>query len=265
MNDAENQSPVPAPDAETPRRAWGCRATVGLGLLATVLLVAAQAVVALFFGIKMAVETQFAGGDPMDTGELTHRLLTDPLMISLSVFAGLPVVLAVVWVAIKLRKGHPFSEYLNWRGFGFRQFILWAVILVVVMSGGGWLVAQTGDKSGETFVHGVTASGEFTLLLAMALALCAPIQEEVLFRGFMFRGIAESRAGWFAAILIPNIFWTSLHVQYAWQTMLLIFAMGIVLGLARHFSRSVALPMALHILWNGAVTILATTGVIGDR
>jgi membrane protease YdiL (CAAX protease family) len=81
----------------------------------------------------------------------------------------------------------------------------------------------------------------------------------------MFRGIAESRAGWFAAILIPNIFWTSLHVQYAWQTMLLIFAMGIVLGLARHFSRSVALPMALHILWNGAVTILATTGVIGDR
>ena len=253
--------PLPAPSADAPRGAWGCRATVGLGLLATVLLVGAQAVVAFVFAITMVVRSYAADGKNLASSEVSARLLSDPLMLSLSVLVGLPVVLGGVWLAIKLRKGYPFPEYLNWRGFGIGQFILWAAILVVVMAGGGWLVERTGDKSGEAFVQGMTSSGEFTLLLSLAMALGAPIQEEVLFRGFMFRGIAESRAGWVAAILIPNIFWTSLHVQYAWQTMLVIFAMGIVLGLARRFSHSVALPMTLHILWNAWVTFTATSGL----
>lgn len=249
-----------APPAHAPRGAWGCRATVGLGLLATVLLVGAQAVVGFAFAVTKAIEAQLAGDNAMPSGDLAQNLMSDPLMLSLAVLAGLPVVFGVVWLAIKCRKGYPFPEYLNWRGFGVGQFILWAVILAVVMMGGGWLVQQTGDKSGEAFVRGMTSTGEFTILLSLAMALGAPIQEEVLFRGFMFRGIAESRAGWIAAILLPNIFWTSLHVQYAWQTMLLIFAMGVVLGLARRFSHSVALPMALHILWNVWVTIVGVFG-----
>ena len=282
MNDAERPLPEPAvnesrevrqrllrvlrlrlkgvPNPDAPRGAWGCRATVAWGLLATVLLVGAQAVVVVVFAITMAVQAQLAGGHAVVPNDLGQRLLSDPLMLSLSVFAGLPVVLAVVWLAVRWRKGYPFPEYLNWRGFGVGQFILWAVILAVVMLCGGWLVEQPGDTSGEAFVHGVAGSGEFTLLLTLAMALGAPIQEEVLFRGFMFRGIAESRAGWVAAILIPNVFWTSLHVQYAWQTMLLIFAMGVVLGLARRFSHSVALPMTLHILWNAWVTFVAVSG-----
>lgn len=247
--------PLPAPSVDEPRRAWGCRATVGLGLLATVLLVAAQAAVGIVFAITMVVQSHGAGGKVLASSEVSARLLSDPLMLSLSVLAGLLVVLGVVWLAIKLRKGYPFPEYLNWRGFGVGQFILWAAILAVVTTCGGWLVEQTGDKSAEAFVHGMASTGEFTLLLSLAMALGAPIQEELLFRGFMFRGIAESRAGWVAAILIPNIFWTSLHVQYAWQTMLLIFAMGVVLGLARRFSHSVALPMVLHILWNAWVWV----------
>ena len=182
-------------------------------------------------------------------------MLGDPLTLSISVLVSLPVLLAVLWLAIKKRKGPRFSQYLALRKFCPRQFLLWASVLAGVLFGGDRLLQWAGDASGEIFMHDLMDSGKFLGPLAAAVTLAAPLGEELLFRGFMFRGIADSRAGWIAAILIPNVFWVVLHVQYSWPTMAVIFAMGIVLGMARRFSGSVALPIALHFLWNGFATL----------
>ena len=51
-------------------------------------------------------------------------------------------------------------------------------------------------------------------LLILAVVVAAPVREEVLFRGFLFKGIAASRWGPIAAILISSTIWALIHVQY---------------------------------------------------
>ncbi|MEO7317728.1 MAG: CPBP family intramembrane glutamic endopeptidase, partial [Chthoniobacteraceae bacterium] len=81
-----------------------------------------------------------------------------------------------------------------------------------------------------------------------------PVSEELLFRGFLFRGIAASRAGWIAAILIPNLLWVGMHSQYAAPALTALFVAGCVYGFARHLSGSVVLPILLHMAQNALVT-----------
>ena len=99
--------------------------------------------------------------------------------------------------------------------------------------------------------------GRSTAPLILAVTVAAPFIEELLFRGFMFRGLDASRAGPIGAIVLPNILWVTLHAQYARPTLMMLFAMGLVLGLARHFSGSVTLPLVLHAISNAVSTISA--------
>ena len=156
-----------------------------------------------------------------------------------------------------MRKGLSFAEYLALHRFRIVQFFIWAAALALVLIGGEQLLVWQGDKSGEEFMLDLLKSGKSLGPLVVALTLGASLGEELLFRGFMFRGMAESRAGWGLAILVPNVFWVLMHVQYAWPTLTVLFAMGIVLGLARHYSGSVVLPIVLHFLSNAISTFMA--------
>ncbi len=57
------------------------------------------------------------------------------------------------------------------------------------------------------------ASGHI-LTLGFALVVIAPPMEELLFRGFLFRGYAASRLGVTGAILLTSVIWASMHIQY---------------------------------------------------
>ena len=257
MTDFESPPPLPPPVADEPCRAWGFWPTLGWGLLAMMSMIGAQALVAVAFVVGLIVRAKADPAAPPH--ELAQRLLTDPLMLSVAVMVSLPALLAVLWLSIRVLKGPRFAEYLALRRFEVRQFFLWAAVLSGVLFGGDRLLLWMGDSSGQVFMQQLMGGGEHRALLVVAVAIAGPIGEELLFRGFMFRGIAESRAGWPAAILIPNFFWAAMHVQYSWRTMLVVFAMGLVLGMARRFSGSVTLPLILHFLWNA----LASYGSIG--
>lgn len=241
------------PDDE-PLGAWGAWATVGFGLLAMGAMVLTQTIVVMIFlGILLA-NTPAVPGKGLPIDGVMERLMNDPLMLAVSVLVSLPVTLGALWIVIKLRRGRRFAEYLAVRRFRVVQFFLWAAALAAVLFCGEWLIEAKGDTSGEEFMRGLMQSGKFLAPLIAALTLGAPIGEELLFRGFMYRGLAESNAGWGLAILVPNLFWVMLHVQYEWPTLAVLFAMGIVLGLARRYSGSVMLPLLLHLISNSVST-----------
>src|SRR5579863_7614799 len=50
--------------------------------------------------------------------------------------------------------------------------------------------------------------------LLVALVFLTPLEEETIFRGFLFKGIAISRAGPVVAILVGSVAWALLHAQY---------------------------------------------------
>ena len=88
-----------------------------------------------------------------------------------------------------------------------------------------------------------TTAGTEGWLPAMLFAaiLVAPAGEEIMFRGFLFRGWARSDRSAWPAIVVISIVWAMLHIQYDWTGMLQIFAIGLFLGWMRWRSGSILL------------------------
>jgi membrane protease YdiL (CAAX protease family) len=92
-------------------------------------------------------------------------------------------------------------------------------------------------------------------LLVLAFCVAAPMSEEVLARGFLYRGWSESRLGVVGAIILSSLAWTSLHLQYDWFFFGEVFCMGLLLGYLRYRSNSTWLTIVIHGLNNTAATI----------
>jgi len=94
-------------------------------------------------------------------------------------------------------------------------------------------------------------------LLWVAVIVAAPVSEEVFFRGFLFRGLAESRMRPWGAILFTSLVWSLIHIQYDWFGIAQIFLAGIFLGWIRWYSGTITLTILLHALQNLIATIEA--------
>jgi membrane protease YdiL (CAAX protease family) len=210
-------------------------------------------VMIIFVGFNMAYGT----GRQAAPMQMIERLMHDPLMLCLGVLASAPVTLGIVWIAVKRRRGWRLAEYLALRGFAPLQFVIWFLVLAGVLWTADELLQGIGDDSGDAFIRSLLIGGRSIAPLLFAITVVAPLIEELLFRGFMFRGLAASRTGLTGAIVLPNILWVALHAQYARPTLVMLFAMGLVLGLARHYSRSVTLPLVLHAISNAVSTLSA--------
>jgi hypothetical protein len=82
------------------------------------------------------------------------------------------------------------------------------------------------------------------LLFLIAAVVAAPIGEEVMFRGFMFRGWVGSSA-----------IWAAIHVQYDWYGIVQVFCLGLLFGWVRARSGSTLLTMMMHSVCNVAATV----------
>jgi membrane protease YdiL (CAAX protease family) len=103
-----------------------------------------------------------------------------------------------------------------------------------------------------------------------ALAYLVPaLNEELLYRGFLFQRLARSR-GPGAALAALSFLFAAAHLANpgmagarAAQAFLNILLAGVLLGLGRLATRSLALPMGLHLGWNWAQGSLFGFGVSG--
>jgi membrane protease YdiL (CAAX protease family) len=92
-------------------------------------------------------------------------------------------------------------------------------------------------------------------LLAAFGILVAPLMEEIVFRGFVYPGLAR----WLGAvpsILVTASAFTLLHgsqLGYSWAPLLLIFVVGVALTVTRAVTQSVATCVIVHMAYNFAL------------
>ncbi len=93
------------------------------------------------------------------------------------------------------------------------------------------------------------------ILRFIGVVLLAPVSEELLFRGLIFSQIKKTRFKVIGAIVIPALIFSLIHIQYSSILILgLIFVDGLFYGMARHYTKSVLVPIILHLYSNlGAV------------
>ncbi|MFY9694711.1 MAG: CPBP family intramembrane glutamic endopeptidase, partial [Xanthobacteraceae bacterium] len=112
------------------------------------------------------------------------------------------------------------------------------------LSGEG-LVTSFQSQSYTTAV----AEGWLPAMLFAAI-IVAPAGEEILFRGFLFRGFVRSGRPVWPGIIATAVLFAVPHVQYDWVGVLQILVVGLFLAWMRLRSGSIVLTFLLHALFN---------------
>jgi uncharacterized protein len=217
---------------------WGYWATFGWSVLAFL--------VAQFVALAILVWWRI---NDLDT------ILTTPFdgkSVTLFIVISNPLTIAVLAGAVRLARATQ-TDYLALimpRGRDVAIGIACLIGLVIVSDlalyfGGRDLVTSFQSESYAT----ATREGWLPALLVAAIVI-APAGEEIMFRGFIFRGWARSERSLWPAIVVISLIWMALHVQYDWTGMLQIFVIGIFLGWMRARSGSTLLTFLLHALFN---------------
>jgi membrane protease YdiL (CAAX protease family) len=193
---------------------------------------------------------------PINVGAAIH-VVGGGRTISLSVVMGLPAVILALWLAIRPTRT-PFADYLALRGTSWKNFVVGVAALVVLVMGWDLVSRALGREVQPGFMGEVLKSAQAdgaVWLLVLAFCVAAPISEELLARGFLYRGWSESPLRVPGAILLSSLAWTALHLQYDWFFFGEVFSIGLLLGYLRYRSGSLWLTIVLHGLNNFAATV----------
>ncbi|KAG8375046.1 hypothetical protein BUALT_Bualt10G0059000 [Buddleja alternifolia] len=87
-------------------------------------------------------------------------------------------------------------------------------------------------------------------LYALVLVVCAPLWEEIVFRGFLLPSLTKYMPVW-CSILVSSFAFALAHFNV--QRMLPLISLGVVMGVTYARSRNLLTSMILHSLWNGFV------------
>jgi membrane protease YdiL (CAAX protease family) len=241
--------PVTIVPARRPPRIWKFWGTALWGLLVFA---------AMFFGQLVLVAIFFVGkGPPFDADSL-KAVASSGTVISLSVMMGLPAVLAVLWLATRLART-PLPDYLALRGMSWRNLLIGVAGLIVVIVAWDLVGRALGRDATPSFMLEVlkSAQADHTVwLLLIAFAVAAPVTEELMVRGFLYRGWSESWLGPLGAIILSSLVWTAMHVQYYdWFLFAEVLSIGFLLGYMRYRSNSTWLTIIMHGVNNLAATL----------
>ena len=98
-------------------------------------------------------------------------------------------------------------------------------------------------------------------VLWLGFVVVGPAGEEVMFRGFLYRGWIRSERDVLPGLVVISALWASMHVQYDWFGIVQVFLMGLLLGVVRWQSGSATLTMLMHGL-NNLWAILETAAKV---
>jgi membrane protease YdiL (CAAX protease family) len=242
-------TPAPSPGAPVQPRIWRFWGTSLWGLLLFAAMFAGQfLLVAAFF---------LAKGPPFDLASI-KAVASAGTVISLSVMMGLPAVLAVLWLAARMARV-PLADYLALRRTSWRDLATGIAALIVLVAGWDLLSRMFGREISPGFMVDVLKSAQAdgaVWLLVLAFAVAAPITEELMVRGFLYRGWSESALGPVGAIVLSSLVWTAMHAQYYdWFLFSEVLSIGLLLGYMRYRSNSTWLTIIMHGINNFAATL----------
>ncbi|XP_019053817.1 PREDICTED: uncharacterized protein LOC104600418 [Nelumbo nucifera] len=87
-------------------------------------------------------------------------------------------------------------------------------------------------------------------LYAVVVSVCAPVWEEIIFRGFLLPSLSKYMPVW-CSILLSSVAFALAHFNV--QRMVPLIFLGVVMGAVFARSRNLLASMLLHSLWNGFV------------
>jgi len=228
-------------------KVWGITATLGFAFLA------------------------FGFGQAVGVGALSAAMGADPLLtsfdgsaIAISLLVGNPVQVVTLALAARMT-GEDLWKYFALDLPRRRDLSIAVAGLAVLILVGDVLTIALGRDLVPAFqlqIHRSAQAQGALISLWLALIVVAPVGEELLFRGFLFRGFVREPRDALPGILAISLIWSLLHIQYDWFGATLVFVIGVLLGYVRLYSGSTTLVILLHMLLN-LESVVETVVVLG--
>jgi hypothetical protein len=196
----------------------------------------------------LAVYIWWSGRPLARVAEAAHDGVATVVLICVSTPFQIVMLALLAW-----RIGAKATDYLGLKPPTGREIALGVIAVAVLLVAGeglDWLIGEQGVTPFQTDIYRTAMSAGWLLWLWLTVVVAAPAGEEILFRGFLFRGwLPASGDGWLA-VAATSALWAALHVQYDLFTMGNVLALGLLLGWMRWRTGSSILTMILHALVN---------------
>jgi membrane protease YdiL (CAAX protease family) len=217
---------------------WGRWATFGF---AAVALLGSQAVALLmltwWYGVGLASLPDFSG---------------DGVAVALIIFVSIPVQLVMLYLVAHRPTGNA-AEYLGLKWPTRTELAIGVVLtagLIIIGNGISWALGRNIITNFQSDIYRTASAAGWLVLLWLAVVVVTPIGEEILFRGFLFRGWLRSPRDAWPVILITALLWAIVHVQYDAYVIAQVFVFGVMLGWLRWTTGSTILTILLHAMIN---------------
>lgn len=136
-------------------------------------------------------------------------------------------------------------ERLTWKPVPARVLVRWLLLWVVWVAATELLAGALGRPPPARF----TAHGAALAVRIVGIVGLAPLLEELVFRGILFR-LLLPRAGPGPTVVGTALLFALSHGQYRALDLVQVLADGVVLGLARLRTGSTRVPFWMHLLGN---------------
>lgn len=191
-------------------------------------------------------------------GELPELLIVAQMLAYL-------LLLGYMYILVKKERRSPrFWKALHWNWPAkIWPYLTMGLALQMVLLAMGRLLPMPKETPFDALLH---RPGTVLLIAAFAVTL-GPLMEELFFRGFLYPVLAR-RFGVSVGISFSAFGFGLMHAAqygYSWASVLLIFLVGVVLGIVRAFKDSVAAGFLVHAAYNGAIILMILIATGGLR
>lgn len=236
------ESPAPVGSHLASRGPWGPWLTLVLGAAIFLAYSTAQGL-----ALTPILAIYAMGGTPP---QHLPALVMQGFTLSWAFVLSLPMMLFACAAAVLARRGPSLADYLALKPIPARALAGWILLMGVTVLA----LSSANDHLGRPapeFVQAFYQSAGYLPLCWAAVGVCAPLAEELLFRGFLFAGLAASKLGQAGAVAVTSAMFMGLHLgQYDWVDLSQVGLVGVLMGWARARSGSLLPPLAMHVTLN---------------
>ena len=226
------------PDEQQEPKPWGRLTTIGLGVIA-MMIGQMVALLALSWWYGRAL-TQLP------------NLAQDGVAVSVIIIVSTPIQVALLMLMAR-QTGIAPADYLGLKWPKRGEVVIGVLVMaafVIIGNLVSWLLGQDIVTPFQFDIYRTASAAGWLPILWLAVVVVTPVGEEVLFRGFLYRGWHRSPGDVWLVIVATAALWALSHLQYDLYVIAQIFVVGLILGWFRWVTGSTLLTILLHGLVN---------------